>query len=150
MKNIITLFLLCLVLLSCNNTQSNGSIAPGNAGDRSAIASLDNSYTQEIMGLWKLYKTMYSDSSSMVERNNTFLEIKSSGEFVYDNRGGNWFLSFRNDSAGVKALFTAVYKSSYDASVTPYYVEKTVENGTTYLRLSKLSDRKQLFFIRQQ
>lgn len=148
------------MLLSCNNQDKNTKIisgenktviAPADDDDKNSISNLETKYKKEIGGLWKLYKTIWSDGSSSIEEDNSFIEIKSDKMFSEKNRTGYWFLSFCKDSSGIGALFTKLQPiSNTEVKVTVSRIDKTVDNGTTYLKLTLLTDGRQSFYIRQQ
>jgi len=157
-----TLFLSTVLslLFSCNNDKSVDKDVPksGNTVIKSAveenkncITNLESTFSKEIIGLWKLYKTVNQDSSYTIERENRFIEIKKGREVQIDNKGGWWFLSFCRDTASITALFTLLQSHwSKEIEVTTYRIFKVSENNTNYLKLIALTDGKEYFYIRQQ
>lgn len=118
-----------------------------------SVIELEKSTTEEIIGLWKLYKTVYQSGRSIVERENNFLELKSNNKYETNRYEGQWFLSFyRDNGGGIATLLTKVmrWNGSYDAKVDVSKLEMINENNTTYLKLTDLSDASQSYYIRQQ
>ncbi len=158
MKKVIVLLSITVLIVACKQESENNKgdvkqpIVSENNDDKNAILDLERSNHKEIVGLWKHYKTVYASGESDVERTNSFMEIKENNRFDFNNYEGAWFLSFCKDTVGVATLFTTVqsYRGYDEAKITVYRIQKTIENNTTYLKLTALTDGRQSYYIRQQ
>lgn len=118
------------------------------------VKDLDHRISSDIVGLWKLYKTVYQSGESYVTSYNSFIEIKENRTYEQDGNKGKWALSFGRgkDSLETFTMLTLLrpYTRRNEIKIENYTLDKLQENNTTYLKLLTLSNGQQLFFIRQQ
>ena len=154
-KKFQTYFILFFVILSSCAFSQTQIKSFNNAQEKQAISSIDKKAVDEIVGLWKLYKTIYADGSSAICHENYFFNLindKTNGrKFEKSGQKGDWFVSFSDsDSTDVVTFLTTIKPSTSDkADVNFYLISKLIENGTTYFVLLNMITSKTEIYLRQ-
>jgi hypothetical protein len=150
----VLLMIIVVLTFSLKVNSQTSEISFNDDNEKKAISNVEEKSEKEILGLWKLYKTLYSDGSSSIASENSFLNLvndQNGRKFEKKGNKGDWILSFGNsDTSLVVCLLTTFRKyTERELKVDTYMINKVVENGTTYLMLTNISTLNVELFIRQ-
>jgi hypothetical protein len=152
-KMLIQIFLIIMISSGCKQQIKKESLLPEKEGIKS-LQLLQKKTKNEIIGLWKLYKTMYSDGGSLIEEGNEYLNLKENNIFEERNYKGEWVLSFGIPDSTQSEISTFIIKFSQSGTSTPdvstHLISKKEEDGTIYLITHDLSRGRTKYYIKQQ
>ncbi|MFT3844660.1 MAG: hypothetical protein QM725_06385 [Lacibacter sp.] len=152
-KELILLTTVTVLLFSCKQDTKKETVS-SKTDKSSSIESLHKKTKNEIVGLWKLYKTKDVDGNTYNEQRNDYMNIKDNNSFEEHDTEGMWILSFGFIDSSQTKVGTFLTKILNPNTTNPdtyiYSLNKKEENGTTYLITTNLDDYKQKYYIRQQ